>query len=244
MMTLLLWQNSVGRADWAARAQKGVLASGIDPADQRGHKNHYIDLLQKMALEEVLELKGDENVLDFGCGSGRISYWIAPKVKKVVGMELTPEMIELSEKNRIAENVEFILYDGMNFPSFPFSFDLILSVGVLQIMKEEELKTTLSELMNYLKPEGKLALIEQVSDHPKVERPRLKEYLQAFEESKLICSRYYPIRNGRWWCLYLIRYGIIPRKWFRQIACWELKRNRERKERISYYKDYLFLIAR
>jgi cyclopropane fatty-acyl-phospholipid synthase-like methyltransferase len=197
-----------------------------------------------MALEEVLELKGDENVLDFGCGSGRIAYWIAPKVKKVVGMEVTPEMIELAEKNRIAQNVEFTLYDGMHFPAFPFPFDLILSVGVLQTMKGERLKGTLSALMNYLKPEGKLALIEQVSNNPEVERPRLEEYLQAFKESRLISSRYYPIRSGRWWCLYLIRYGVIPRKWFRQIASWELKRNRKRDESISTYKDYLFLITR
>jgi SAM-dependent methyltransferase len=227
--------------DWSKRAHKGVLASGIDPADRRGHKNQYIDLLQKMALEEVLELKGDETVLDFGCGSGRISYWIAPKVKKVVGMEVTPEMIELAEKNRNVQNVEFLLYDGVNFPAFGFSFDLILSVGVLQTMKGEGLKRALSELVKDLKPAGKLILIEQVSDHPEVERPRLKEYLQAFEESKLTCSRYYPLRNGRWWCLYLIRYGFVPRKWFRQIASWELKRNRGRIESISYYKDFLFL---
>ena len=47
-------------------------------------------------MEEALELNGDEIVLDFGCGSGRISYWIAPKVRRVVGLEITPEMIALS----------------------------------------------------------------------------------------------------------------------------------------------------
>ena len=77
-----------GNVDWGRRAEKGILASGIDPADRRGHKNDYIDLLQKMALEEVVELKGDESVLDFGCGSGRMAYWIAPKVKRVIGLEV------------------------------------------------------------------------------------------------------------------------------------------------------------
>ena len=71
-----------------------------------------------MALEEVLELKGDEIVLDFGCGSGRLSYWIAPRVKKVVGLEISPEMIELAEKHRTAENAEFMVYDGLHFPVF------------------------------------------------------------------------------------------------------------------------------
>jgi SAM-dependent methyltransferase len=115
--------------DWGRRAQKGFLASGIDPGDRRGHKNNYIDLLQKTALEEVLDLKGDEIVLDFGCGSGRMSYWIAPRVKRVLGLEVTSEMIDLAELNRASENVEFRLYDGAHFPVFPDPFDLILSVG-------------------------------------------------------------------------------------------------------------------
>jgi SAM-dependent methyltransferase len=232
------------RVDWSQRAERGFLASGIDPADRRGHKNFYIDLLQKMALEEVLDLKGDEVVLDFGCGSGRFSYWIAPRVKKVVGLEISPQMIDLAEKNRTAENVEFMIYDGIHFPVFPSLFDLILSVGVLQIMKGELLKNTLSGLAQCLKKDGKLYLIEQASDNPKVGRPQIEEYLRAFKESKLECFQHYPIRNGRWWLLYLIRYGMIPKGWFHRIAVWEIKKNRKKEDNISYYKDYLFLLKR
>ena len=232
------------RVDWAARAQKGVLASGIDPADRRGFKNHYIDLLQKMALEGVLELRGDETVLDFGCGSGRISYWIAPKVRQVLGLEVTAEMIELAERERSARNVEFIVYDGIHFPVFSYSFDLILSVGVLQIMKEEDLLKTLSSLSQYLKEDGRFYLIEQASDDPEVKRPRVKDYLQAFQESKLRCLDYYPIRNGRWWVLYLIRYGLIPGRWFPRIASHELKKRRGEKGRIRPYKDFLFMLKK
>jgi SAM-dependent methyltransferase len=230
--------------DWGQRAQKGSLASGIDPADRKGHKNYYIDLLQKMALNEVLELKGDEIVLDFGCGSGRISYWIAPRVKKVIGLEITPEMIELAEKTPSAGSVEFVLYDGINFPEFPFMFDLILSVGVLQIMKGEALKNTVSHLMHYLKKDGRGYFIEQVSDNPEIVRPKLAEYLQAFQESGLECLQCYPIRRGRWWLLYFIRYGLIPRKWFLKIASKEKDCLRRVKGRVSYYQDYLFLIEK
>ena len=230
--------------DWSQRAGKGFLASGIDPGDRKGHKNYYIDLLQKAALEEVLKLKGDEIVLDFGCGSGRFSYWIAPKVKKVVGLEVTPEMIDLAEKNRTVENVEFMVYDGIHFPSFLYPFDLILSVGVVQILRRESLKNALSGLTQYLKRGGRFCLVEQASDNPKVERPRVEEYLQAFKESNLECLRHYPIRNGRWWMLYLIRYGIIPEKWFGRIAVWERMKSGKTKKRISYYRDYLFLMKK
>ena len=234
----------IENVDWGNRAKEGFLASGIDPADRRGHKNYYIDLLQKTALEEVLELKGNEIVLDFGCGSGRFSYWIAPRVKKVVGLEITPEMIELAEKNRTAQNVEFMVYDGLHFPVFPNPFDLILSVGVLQVMKGELLKNTLSGLAQCLKKDGKLYLIEQASDHPKMDRPNIKEYLDAFKESKLECLQYYPIRKGRWWMLYLIRYGMIPKGWFHQIAHYELEKRRREKGYIRFYKDFLFLLRK
>jgi len=222
----------------------GFLGSGIDPADRKGHKNYYIDLLQKMALEEVLELKGNEVVLDFGCGGGRFSYWIAPKVKKAVGLEKTPEMVDLAEKNRTIENVEFKLYDEVHFPAFPYLFNIILSVWVLQYMEGEKLKKTVSELAQYLKGDGKLYLIEQASDNPRMRRPKVEDYLQAFRESKLECLQYYPIRNGRWWLLYLIRYGVIPRGLFFMIAKREiLLRQRERKA-ISYYQDYLFVLKK
>jgi SAM-dependent methyltransferase len=234
----------IENVDWGKRAQKGFLASGIDPADRRGHKNYYIDLLQEMALEEVLELKGDELVLDFGCGSGRFSYWIAPRVKKVVGLEITPTMIEVAEENRTAKNVEFMIYDSVHFPVFPYPFDLILSVGVLQIMKGELLKNTLSGLAQCLKKDGKLYLIEQASDSPKIDRPDIKEYIDVFKESKLECLQYYPIRKGRWWLLYLIRYGVIPKGLFRQIAFYELEKRRKEKGFIRSYKDFLFLLRK
>jgi SAM-dependent methyltransferase len=234
----------VENVDWAKRAEKGFLPSGIDPADRKGHKNYYIDLVQKMALEEVMELKGDEVVLDFGCGSGRIAYWIAPRVKKVVGLEITPEMIDLAEKHRTAGNAEFVTYDGMHFPSFPYPFDLILSVGVLQIMKGDGLKQTLSGLNQYLKKGGKFYLIEQASDNPKLKRPKVEEYLRAFKESKLECLQHYPIRNGRWWMLYLIRYGMVPKGWFRQVGRYELEKRRREKGVIGFYKDFLFVVGK
>lgn len=137
-----------------------------------------------------------------------------------------------------------MLYDGIHFPVLSYLFDIILSVWVLQYMEGDTLERTLSELTKYSKKGGKFYLIEQVSDNPKVKRPNVEEYLQAFKESELECLHYYPIRNGRWWMLYFIRYGLIPKKWFSQIAFWELMRNRKIDKPISHYKDFLFLIKR
>ncbi|MGB9629471.1 MAG: class I SAM-dependent methyltransferase [Thermodesulfobacteriota bacterium] len=227
--------------DWGQRAQKGFLASGLDPADRKGHKNYYIDLLQKMALENVLELRGDETVLDFGCGSGRISYWIAEKVKRVVGLEVSSKMIELAERNRTTDKVEFLLYDGIHFPVFSEPFDLILSVGVLQQWRGDELKEKVSQLSSCIKKEGKVYLIEQVSDNPKVGRPRMEEYLGAFRQSKFESVKHFPIRNGRRWILYLIQYGMIPKALFYFIAKNEIRLMKKNRRPILYYQDHLFI---
>jgi SAM-dependent methyltransferase len=153
-------------------------------------------------------------------------------------------MIQLAEKNRKADNVDFMLYDGIRFPMLSYLFDVILSVGVLQYMEGEKLRKTVSELARCLKQDGALYLIEQASDNPEVRRPKVDEYLQAFKESKLECLRYYPIRNGRWWLLYLIRYGVIPKRRFGQIAHYELEKRRKEERLICFYKDFLFLLRK
>jgi hypothetical protein len=112
-------------------------------------------------------------------------------------------------------------------------------------MRRELLKSTLSSLTQYLNKDGKLCLIEQASDNPKMDRPNIKEYLDALKESKLECLLHYPIRNGRWWLLYLIRYGLIPKKvWFHRIAHYELKKRKEERGFIRVYKDFLFLLRK
>ena len=230
--------------DWREWARKGFLASGIDPGDRRGHKNAYIDLLQKMVLAKVLDLRGDETVLDFGCGSGRWSYWLAPKVGKVIGLELTQEMIELAERHRKAENVEFMVYDGVRFPPLVAPVDLVLSVGVLRTMEGEVLRRSISYLTGYLKRGGRFYLIEQASDNPKIGRPSVETYLRAFRKADLECLLYYPIRRGRWWLLYLIRYGLVPERFFPYIARKEIQQCKNKKKKISGYQDYLFVLGK
>jgi SAM-dependent methyltransferase len=231
-------------ANWGERAGKGFMAAGIDPGDRLGHKNAYIDLLQKAALDEILELRGDENVLDFGCGSGRLSYWLAPKVKKVVGLEVTPGMIRLAEANRTSSNVEFLLYDGIHFPAIHEPFDLVLSVGVLQELRGEALRRILLDLAGPLGPGGRLCLIEQVSDRPCVDRPAVGEYLEAIRETGLEPVRNYSIRSGRGILLYLIRYGVVPLSLLPALARREIRSTRERRGAVHYYRDHLFLVRR
>ena len=150
--------------------------------------------------------------------------------------------LEIKVCYRTVENVEFVVYDGIHFPVMPYLYNVIVSVWVLQYMEKERLKKSISELARYLKPGGKVCLIEQASDNRKVGRPKVEEYLESFRESNLECFRYYPIRNGRWWMLYLIRYGLVPKGWLHQIARYELEKRRKEAGFIRFYKDFLFVL--
>ena len=88
-----------------------------------------------------------------------------------------------------------------------------------------------------------MVVIEQASDNPRAGRPRVQDYLEAFEGLRLFCLRQYPIRRGRWWLLYFIRYGLIPPAFFPIIAKHEILHLRSRKGPISYYEDYLFVLT-
>ena len=66
---------------WSSYAAVEGLGSVLDPNDQKGLSNLYIDWIHKTALAQSLELSGNEKVLDFGCGVGlphlrSIIHWI------------------------------------------------------------------------------------------------------------------------------------------------------------------------
>ncbi len=51
--------------------------------------------LAKAVVKNILpHLKGDERVLEFGCGTGLIGLNIAPFVKEVIGIDISEKMVE------------------------------------------------------------------------------------------------------------------------------------------------------
>lgn len=74
---------------------------------KRTRKDDYQD-----ALFNKLILDKNDTVLDVGCGEGSITIPIAKKVKKVIGVDSSPKMLEYLEKRAIendVENIETIL---------------------------------------------------------------------------------------------------------------------------------------
>jgi SAM-dependent methyltransferase len=106
-------------------------------------------------------LREGETVLDLGSGAGFDCFLAAGKVGasgKVIGVDMTPEMVEragANAKNHGVENVEFRLGEIESLPVADSSVDVIISNCVINL-SPDKLKS-LKEAYRVLKKGGRIA---------------------------------------------------------------------------------------
>ncbi|WFP51083.1 methyltransferase domain-containing protein [Methylomonas sp. EFPC3] len=111
-------------------------------------------------LSERLALRGDERVLDLGCGDGLIAAQLATALPcgSVVGVDSSAAMIALARRRYPAErhpNLSFQIMDAQTL-SFDARFDRVFSNAVLHWLKDHP--AVLAGLHRSLRPGGKLLL--------------------------------------------------------------------------------------
>lgn len=86
-----------------------------------------------------IQFRGNENILDIGCGDGRITAEIAKQVPQghVVGVDISPNMITEAKKSfENMKNVEFKCLDATAFLSDK-QFDLAVSFSAFHWVKNQ-----------------------------------------------------------------------------------------------------------
>jgi ubiquinone/menaquinone biosynthesis C-methylase UbiE len=112
-------------------------------------------------LLEVLQLKGDERVLDLATGVGHAAIAMAPRVTHVIGLDLTPEMLEHARRlaeERGLENVEFQEGSAERIPLPDASFDVVTCRIAAHHFVEPE--RAFAEVSRVLVPGGRFVLID------------------------------------------------------------------------------------
>jgi len=102
-------------------------------------------------------------VVDFGCGPGYFTIDLAKKAQKVVGVDISPEMLKKAQrkaKKSKVKNIEFLQSDGKSLQLESSSVDIILLVTVYHEVGDNEV--VLKEFGRVLKPSGKLVVVEVI----------------------------------------------------------------------------------
>ncbi|UCG70662.1 MAG: class I SAM-dependent methyltransferase [Thermoplasmata archaeon] len=86
-------------------------------------------------------VKSHDRILEVGCGTGDITFFLSSRCKEAIGVDISLEMI--AEANRKKEeqgirNVKFYEGDAYNLPFPSASFDKLFVVNALQTMKEPD----------------------------------------------------------------------------------------------------------
>jgi ubiquinone/menaquinone biosynthesis C-methylase UbiE len=96
--------------------------------------------------------------LDIGCGTGAFSRLLAQRSERVLGLDLSPRMIEIArERSRATPNVEYVVGDATAWPFPAARFDCIASIATLHHLPAE---TTLARMRDALKPGGTLIVLD------------------------------------------------------------------------------------
>ncbi len=188
---------------WGEYAPLGVLRSVIDPHNADNRKNRYIDYIHKHAVRSVLPEIKDRDVLDFGCGSGRFSKLLSKEARKVIGLDITKEMVAVAQRENGAPNIHYGIIDGVHLPLKNQCIDFILTVWVLQYAARtpDVYRRIMNEYRRVLRTEGRFFALEQVSfADERLLLPectlRLDDYLRIMEEYFTV-EKAYPVRGAR-----------------------------------------------
>lgn len=112
-------------------------------------------LLSEMSVSQ------NKSILEIGCGTGEISFWIAQKTPaRVLGTDLCRPFIERARKNFHLDNLRYDVLDFNKADEFQGEkFDYIIGNGILHHLYWH-LDTAVKSMHNLLKDDGKIIFLE------------------------------------------------------------------------------------
>ena len=136
---------------------------------------YFVNPFKSLDLSKVLPLKGDERVLDVGCGLGRATIGAAKLLHsgKIIGVDIWDRLeIPGNSQEKAYENaaiegvedkVEFRYGDAFDLPFDSDSFDVVMCAGLLTSFHSDEKKSlAMKEIHRVLKSNGLFYMREPI----------------------------------------------------------------------------------
>ena len=205
-----------------------TLVGAVDAAAQLGSREtkewiQNLDRPERIAglkIDEVLavlKLKPGDNVADIGAGTGAFSLPFAKTVApsgRVYAVDIDPGLLDYIAQKAKKENVANIQTVKGEFsdPKLPnHDVDLAFFHDVLHHIQNRQ--AYLKALGTYIKPTGRIALIEMNRDDPKTPHRNSPEMLVSKDEVKswMAAAGFYPgeeydvYGNPKWFIIYVRR---------------------------------------
>lgn len=116
------------------KSSKSIVWSAADYAS-----NSSVQQTWARELIAQLKLRGNERILDVGCGDGKVTAELARAVPhgSVVGVDASPQMIEFAKRAFSAPNLEFHAMDARKI-QFVRKFDLLFSNAALHWVNDHQ----------------------------------------------------------------------------------------------------------
>lgn len=139
---------------------------------------HYAEAYEKTAACFKKYLKPTDTVLDFACGTGIVTFAVAPSVQSVRAIDVSGEMVRRAQEKVKAQGVENVtvtqtdLFDGCLVEG---SFNAVLACNVLLYI--EDRSAALARIRALLKPQGTLLLVSDCLGEG-LTRERVRKWLE------------------------------------------------------------------
>lgn len=139
----------------------------------------------------------NKHVLDYGCGLGSYTFYLAKHGAIVTGIDISNVSIEQAKKTalreKVSENVSFLIMNAEELKFDDEYFDMVCGGAILHHLN---LNKALNEITRVLKPNGKAVFVEPLGHNPFINLyRRLTPNLRSTDEHPLLMRDFKLMRN-------------------------------------------------
>ncbi len=151
---------------------------------ERIRKSYFDDRVTSLAIEKLLPR--DLLLADIGCGTGSLTFELARFAQKVIGIDLSTEMLRRARaiaRDRQLHNVEFRQGDALDLPLGMRTVDAAFCVMVLHFLADPE--RAIAGLCRVVRPGGSVILVDLVQHQQEWMRTQMAHQWLGFERKSM-----------------------------------------------------------